>query len=687
MLFRHKDQVFGYIILPKSLITVFLLLVLLLAGNSLASSQTESNPLALKHLSLEDLVNLEVVSASKKVEKLTETDAAIFVITGDQLRRSGFTSLPEALRMVPGLQVAKIDANEWAITSRGFVGTFANKLLVLIDGRSVYTPLFSGVYWDIQNLLLEDVDRIEVIRGPGATLWGANAVNGVINIITKNAKDTQGGLLHTEGGSANYGLASFRFGHTIGGNYFWRLCGKFDRWDNTEFNDEVDYPGNRKMYNFGFRIDSDEESRDKYLLEGRVYAGETMEMYNVPQLSIPYNNAVFSKTNSSGGHILGRWTRTYSTSTELSLQAYFDRTTREDVLIIEDRNTIDVDFQHRFPLLRNIEFMWGCGIRRTMDSIDSTSVAWGIPNSKDDDLFSSFFQLEIPFADDKLKLTVGSKFENNSYTGNEFQPGMRIRWFPGDRQTIWAAITRAVRSPSRVEHDARIRIQALPPGTPDNPGTIPAMLVLTGDTGFESEEMLAYEVGYKILPKDNFSLDLSAYYNVYHKLRSLVAGQIQIIGLPPSHVVIPMHARNEQDAKTYGIEIAMDLQTSGRMSHKLSYGYFHINLKAEDAGGRGFTDREGGHPRHQVFFTTSLDVPKDIALDVNLRYVDELSALLVENYFTVDARLGWKPVPHLELAVVGQNLVDEHHKEFKSELNGLSSCINRSVYGTISWRF
>jgi iron complex outermembrane receptor protein len=493
----------------------------------------------LTKMTLEDLMDVEVTSVSKKAEKLSDAAAAIFVITQEDIRRSGVTSIPEALRMAPGIEVARIDENKWAITSRGFNRRCANKLLVLIDGRTVYTPLFSGVYWDIQDTLLEDLDRIEVIRGPGAALWGANAVNGVINIITKQANNTQGGLVSGGSGTEERGFASGRFGGLIGKEVYYRVYAKYSERDPFESfavpnlsHGDFNIPSGSCLHchdrlntqkrerngwetlQGGFRLDWQRTSSDSLTLQGDIYGSNSGESLTVASFTYPFARDFTNEPSKAGGNILARWKYSFCNSSDMALQLYYDRTEGGEASAKEFRDTFDLDFQYRFAPNKRQEVMLGLGYRYTREDFEDSFTYLLYPQSRDDQLFSTFIQDEIEIMPSRLRLILGSKFEHNDYTGFEIQPNARLLWKPHALHTLWAAVSRAVRIPSRAEHDIQINALVLPPGISQNPGPLPVLVSFFGNNDFDSEELLAYEIGYRTLIHDLVSIDVAAFYNI-----------------------------------------------------------------------------------------------------------------------------------------------------------------------------
>ncbi len=677
----------GSILKVRTAAIFLLVFVLMLMGAPPATAGTGSEPFPrdLTSLSLEELMEIDVTvtSVSKKTQKLSEAAAAVFVITQEDIRRSGATTIPEVLRMVPGLQVARIDANKWAISSRGFNGRFSNKLLVLIDGRSVYTPLFSGVFWDMQDLVLEDVERIEVIRGPGATLWGANAVNGVINIITKKARDTQGGLLVTGAGTEERGFGTLRYGSKAGEDAYWRIYIKYFNRDNSVTSAGEEAADSWDVVRAGFRVDWDGTARDSLTLQGDIFDGESGVTYTAPTLTPPYSVTASDDTNIGGGNLIFRWRHTFTPSSEFALQLYYDRTEIKYAVIGENRDTFDIDFQHRFPLGGIHDILWGLGYRFTKDDITNSFYISLDPQSRSDNLYSAFVQDEVRLVENRLYFTAGSKFEYNNYTGFEVQPSARLLWTPDEKQSVWTAVSRAVRTPSRADDDIRINQKVLP----GPPLTIAAVL---GDRSFESEDLLAFELGYRIRPVERLSFDIAAFYNIYDNLRTLERGQTFTETTPaPSHVVVPSVANNMMDGETYGVEAVVDWLALDWWELQLAYTYLRIKLRLEDIStDTTSTGAEGESPRNQVSLRSSMDIRKDLDLDMHLRYVDDLPGLGIPGYLALDVRLGWRPVKDLEVSVTGQNLFDNSHPEFVPELiNILHTEVERSVYGKITWRF
>lgn len=670
-----------------------ILLSLMLLGFFVARAAFAQSPAQLPDISrmtLEDLMNLEVTSVSKRSQRVADAAAAVFVITQEDIRRSGAASIPEALRMVPGLQVARIDENKWAIGSRGFNGRFDNKLLVLIDGRSVYTPLFSGVYWNVQDVMLEDVDRIEVIRGPGATLWGANAVDGVINIITKPAQATQGGLVTAEVGTEERTAESVRYGGKLGNSASYRVYSKYFDWQPSI--DATGKPANDgwDAVRGGFRIDAQPSGSNAFTLQGDFYHSNYNETLTIPTLNPPYSSRFPNDGDYSGGNLLGRWTHTFARSTT-SLQVYFDNTSVLDNSLFRDHeNVYDVDFQHDIHVGEAQELVWGLGYRSIQDSNGSSFTVSLQPSHSSLNQFSAFLQDEFSFFNRRLRLDIGSKFEHNDFTGFEIQPNIRFLASVSKHQTVWAAVSRAVRTPALTEEGLRLNEAVVPPGAPPFFSPLPVVEAIFGSPHFKSEDLLAYEAGYRFQATKSVSLDVAAFYNNYSNLRSAEPGAPFVEGSPaPTDVVFPFIASNKMGGGTYGIEPYVEWKVRPKWRLLGSYSYLQMDIQKNKASQDPTPDNpDGQNPRHQFFVQSSIDLPKHFEQDLSLRYVDRLPSLNIPSYYSLDFHLGWHPGTHLELSLTGQDLLNSRHLEFVPEfINTAPTEVRRTIRGRIAWHF
>ncbi len=678
----------------KKLVVQLLSLSILLAIFSMGicyGVEMQSSEGSILGLSMEDLLNVEVTSVSKRPQSLQDASAAIFVITAEDLHRLGVTNIPDALRLVPGIQVGRIDSNKWAVTSRGFNGRFGNKLLVLIDGRNVYTTSFSGVYWEVQDPLLEDIDRIEIIRGPGSTLWGANAVNGVINIITKHAADTQGGLIVAGAGDVENGFTGLRWGTELSkGTYAKVYCKAFSRGE-FQLPDGQDAGDDWKMLRGGFQLDSQSTSSDAWALSGDLYNGRINQQITMPLLEAPYLKISDDDARVSGGHLMGRVTKTLSPKSEVSFQVYFDRAVREESVARQATSTVDYDFQHQFSAARHM-IVWGLGYRYINDVVSEQEAYLKSDGEKNLTLFSAFLQDEIELVEERLALTVGSKFEHNDFTGLEVQPSLRLIWKASNEHRIWAAVSRAVRTPMRAEIDFEVLTAVIPSGSQTNPGPLPVGVMITGNEDFESEDLLAYEVGYRFA-RSNLSVDLAAFYNDYSNLQDNKLVDVEVrYWEDPMYVAQPAVFNNSLSKGLYGAELAVAWQTNSWLRWDLAYSYLAEDKNSFD----NFTANNAEKsPDHMMSLVAGLQPLAQVNVSAGLRYVDEcvargimsLEDRSIPHYTTLDARIGWYFRPNMELSLVGQNLLEDNHREYVAESFTLPTEVPRSLYMKLQWEF
>ncbi len=601
------------------------------------SSIAYSEQNELMSLSVEELLNMEVISVAKKAKSLNNSPAAIYVITQDDIRRVGATSVPEALRLAPGLDVARIDANKWAVTARGFNGRFANKLLVLIDGRNTYTRSFSGVYWENQDVMLEDVERIEVIRGSGATLWGANAVNGVINIITRHSADTQGGLLVAGAGTEEKGFGAFRYGGKLNINTTARTyVNGFKRDENTHQSGGGAKDDWDKVQG-GFRIDSQLTPRDNLTIQGDAYRSVINQNTTRPQLSPPYQNNFNERIDSFGGNLLMHHQHTFSSTSDYSLQIFYDFYQRDENFLKESRHTLDIDFQHRFALLGWNDIVWGGSYRFSNNDASSSMIEIKSP-IRNDQLFSAFVQDEISLINDSLWLTLGAKIEYNDYSGFEVQPTARLMWVPYIKHRLWAAVSRAVRTPSRFEHDASLLATVI---SPQSPATPAIAVFLEATPEFFSEQVISYELGYRTTLINNLSIDFTAFYNDSSNLR---VTQSTIPRFNPATGVIELTSTfiNELRAQVYGFEVASVWQMLDWWRWDANYSLLKTHF--EEGTLKGDSGRSV-NPQQHVSLRSIISPSQDIDIDVLFRYVDKNKAVgfygstVIDDYVSLDIRI------------------------------------------------
>lgn len=661
-------------------------MVLVLALLSGAAGATTPDLVEMAGLNLEDLMKIEVSSASRKQQKMADVAAAVYVISGEDIRRSGATSIPEALRMAPGLDVARIGSSSWAISSRGFNGRYANKLLVLMDGRTVYTPLFSGVFWNIQDTLMEDIERIEVIRGPGAAMWGANAVNGVINIITKSARDTQGNLLVAGAGSFERGVAAFRHGGQSDEDTHYRIYGKaFDRAaaeDRSGRRLDDDWRGART----GFRLDKKLSGGDKFTVQGDAYSlkvGETVRPYSV--LTPPYGTPFAADDTAKGMNVLTRWQHRLDDQSEMTLQAYFDRAQFSAPKLSETQQTIDVDFQHRLaPSLRH-DIMWGANVRYIRSQASGTADISFSPESHSYTNLSLFLQDDIALIPERLRLTLGSKLEKPHFGGTELQPNARLLWTPDGSNSVWLAASRASRTPSRGEVESRIALAVMPP-TVESFG-LPVQLVTVPNPDLDAERLTAYEIGYRTLLTSRLSLDIAAFRNRYNQLSQWDVGAAQLAMAPVPHLSAPLAYTNvSSKTKTRGIELVADWRPLDWMRLEASHTWLRVDAPPPDGVN---TYVAGTSPRRQYSVRWLMDLNTKTQFDLWLHRVGKLKSQDQEipAYTELDVRLGYAVNKQLDLSLVGQNLLDSRHPEFSETSIVPVSYIPRSVYAKATWKF
>ncbi|MEO8173685.1 MAG: TonB-dependent receptor [Sediminibacterium sp.] len=640
---------------PFALIpTVFFTFIFASLSNKCVAQARDSVPLSLKKLSLEELMNIEVISVSKRPEKLTGAASAIQVITQKDIHNSGAKTLAEALRLAPSLQVAQVNSSQWAVSARGFNNVLANKLLVLIDGRSVYTPLYAGVFWDVQNLLLEDVERIEVVSGPGGTLWGANAVNGVINIITKNASDTKGLFVEGAAGTELQGLGSLRYGGKIKDDLSYRVYGTGFTLGNMLLKNGSKADDQWHMIQGGFRLDWEKSEKDKLSLQGNLYGGE------------PNPDGGDTTVIAKGDNLVFRWNHKASEKSDFQLQAYYDHTLRDFGNGFTERlKTYDIDWQNRYQLGQRHVATYGFNLRLMDHSVTNLQLFQFLPEQKTLYLYSVFVQDEIMLIKDRLHLTLGTKIEHNSYTGFEYQPNARVSWTAAKNQMVWGAVSRAVRTPSRTDRDFYLFLT-------------PALPFISGTDSFKSESMFAYELGWRMQPLNNLSISLSTFYNEYDDLRSVEPG--------PLPFRIPVTFGNGVKGKTYGVELSAAQQVTSWWNLRGGYTFLNKELKVK-AGSKDLNggSAESNDPRHQFVIQSSMDLPGHIEFGTVIRYIDKLPKPRVSGYIGMDVRVAWKLNDIVELSLVGQNLLDNRHPEFIPSSPSPRE-IQRSIYGKIICR-
>ncbi|MGA8871264.1 MAG: TonB-dependent receptor plug domain-containing protein [Candidatus Acidiferrales bacterium] len=655
-------------------------------GCTIARAQAPGSPIAsttppgtsasvqpdLTNLSIEDLMKVEVTSASKKAETLSKAPAAIYVITGDDIRRGGFSSVPDALRSVPGLYVVQQSAHVWLVSARGFSSTFNDRMLVLIDGRVVYSPTFGGVYWDVQDPPLEDIDRIEVIRGPGGTLWGANAVNGVINIITKEAAKTQGPQVTTSGG-ANEGYAGrVRYGGSAGDNFAYRVYGTSNYWLPTVDAAGADNYDAWTISQGGMRFDWNLSSKDIVTFDGEGYSGRVRDVVSVfSPTSAPV--ALATDTVVKGGHVLARWKHTSSERSSTEVLGFCDWTERIAAIDTGYRSTCDVELQHDYTFSARQTLTMGGGILTTADTWPASFTISFVPASQRDTTYSGFIQYDVSLVPDKLRVIAGSKFEHNDYTGFEYQPQIRAVWTPNSSNTLWGAYSRAVRTPAEIEEGLRDRefeISEMPP----------TFVLVEGHPGMESEILHAAELGYRYEWKPKFSVDAAIYYNSYSRLLGLSAPGAAIVNPSPLYVDLPVSLYNPGGAQTHGLELSLNYAPVRRWTLSAAI----TEVRGTSIANAGFP-AVAANPEHQLNVQSRFDLTRHLNFDAAYYYYDAIhDALPTVN--RVDVGVSTNNIRGFTYSVWGRNLQQDRHVEaipYSQIL--LSGEIRRSVVFKITW--
>lgn len=654
-----------------------LVMVMVLSGLALAEDD------GFYDLDLESLMDIQITSVSRKPQNLCDAAAAIYVIDKEDIRNSGATSIMELLRQVPGLAVAQVSANKWAITARGFNGTFANKLLVQIDGRSVYSPSFSGVHWEDQNVVLEDIERVEIIRGPGATLWGANAVNGIINIITRHASDSQGALVSVGSGNQETRLATARYGFQLSDDIYGRFHLNHHALDSYQLlSGHGDAHDESSTTTTGLRFDGEVGTHGIWTLQADAYNNKQQILIDPYWTEVPFPIVQKDEIRATGANILARWQHHYNAENSYTLQSYLDYTNSEMIAFDEKHFIFDLDFQHQFQLYPGNDIVWGVGFRRTNNHYNASYMVTFDSDKETDSLYSGFVQDTTALQKDRLWLTLGCKLEHNEFTGTEVQPSARILWKMTDSQRMWAALSRAVRTPSNYERSSHMIFNVV--RSPPFP-----KVYVNGNSSYDSEKVLAYEVGYRYTPVDGPSIDVAIFYNKYSDLQTY-----KEINATTTNIT------NDVDADSYGLELSTRWQASAWLELQLNYTYLKINTTAHGyaPGSHSVSANvgENSSPRHQVTLLSGIDFSEQVRLNVQGRYVDKLATASpvayysqqeVKSYCAVDANITWQLRDNLTLQLVGKNLFDDQHLEFVSEFFVPATEIGLSYYAKLTWQY
>lgn len=632
-------------------------------------------------MSLGELLSMEVTSVAKRPQMLRDAAAAIHVITREDIERSGVTSIPEALRLAPGIQVARINAHTWAISARGFNSTWSNKLLVLIDGRSVYVPSFSGVFWEQQDLVLPDIERIEVVRGPGATLWGANAVNGVINILTRHSADTENMLVGLSVGSNERSQAELRIGTRIADLGSARVYIKHQ--DTQAFADARTGGDARDDWHSttaGFRADGRDDATFRWRLQGDIYRlSGNQFLVDLAHPEPPYSIDRLDRFEADGWNLVGLVSRDWAGDANTALQVYVDHVARDEFLLDETFRTVDFEIKHQFGLGERHRLVAGLGYRNIRERFDNSDVIAITPRRITRHISSVFLQDEFDLFPDRLRMTLGAKVEHNDRTGAELQPNIRLLWHPASRHTFWTAVSKAVRTPAEIETNSRIITARIPLAPP--PASPPAV-TLNGNPGQQAEVMVAYEAGYRAQPTDSLSIDVAAFFNDYDRLSSTEAGDT------------PLDTRfgNGLEATAIGLETTLDWRIREWWRLQASYTHLEVDSGPDLSGlnAVNIASREGLSPAHQYSLRSSMDLGTNWKLDVWAYGVSDVTGfspepnLTVPGYTSLNLRVARKLGRKMRLAVHGHDLLESRRLQFVGDITSPTE-VERAVYAEIVW--
>lgn len=637
-------------------------------------------------MDLSQLMQVTITSVAKKPQALADAAAAVYVITQEDIRRSGVTSIPEALAMAPGLQVARISSSKWSVSSRGFGGYTSNKLLVVMDGRSIYSPSYSGTFWDMQHTVMEDIERIEVIRGPGATIWGANAVNGVINIITKKAENTQGGLIRVGAGNQEKLMGAARYGAKISDTAFGRfyISGN-DRDSNVLAGSTEDAYDGWQDVQGGFRMDGIFRESSEWTLQADIYKNSGDQIVFPFWLDQPpYLTADYTELSSDGGNITGYWQQHFSSGDQLSLKAYYDYNNRDESYYGQKIRTADFELQYETLLGEINSLTMGAGYRH-IEGDFTKSLQVYIPDQTTN-LYSAFVQDEIACIADTLWVTGGIKYEYNDFTGSEWQPSVRLLWKPKEGHSFWSSVARAVRTPSMLENGGTVTAAVMP--TPFGVQTFH----IQGNEAYGSEELIAYEAGYRWQVTPDLYIDLAGYYNDYDDLYGTTAGS----GLYSTEFLLA----NIYEGSGKGGEVAIKWQAAPWLVLDFTYSYLDLDLELKEERLVTIDAIQNVYgvnsPQHQASIRAALDFGEGWQLNLWGRWVDAIECLdatsfdttiPVPSYFLFDSNVIWTPSDNVEFMLAVQNIFNSSQLQYSSELITPTTEIERGVYGKVTWHF
>jgi iron complex outermembrane recepter protein len=654
--------------------------------------ETRDLPDDLTTVGLRELLDLDLVvtSPGKREQTVAQVSSALYVLTRDEIARSGAVHVADALRLIPGVNVARVSSTQWAVSIRGFNQVYANKLLVLIDGVSVFNPFTNGVYWETLDLPLQDVERVEVIRGPGATLWGVNAVNGVINIITRNSKDTQGTLINAGGGLHQRAFTTVRHGTKLDESTTARISGRVTSLGENELIAGGDGEDDYSIGSVDARLDTNLENGGVLTVVGRGFAEEDQVRTQTPILQPPFvDSTTFSGVGRwTGGHIGTTYQRTDESGSAVNITGSVLYLERESNLISLNNAVYEVDGSHLVPLSSRNDLMYGGSVRLFDSEVDGSYAESTDPSKRSMHRINWFVQDEIDLVEDCLKFTVGSKFEQNVSTGFEYLPSARLLWTPNSRNSVWGAVSRAVAPPSLVFEDVRFPVATIP-GTDQQPGTV---IQVVGSRDVVSETVFAYELGYRSKVSESVSADFATFYNVYDNVLSVEQG-VPFFGSPPlsndQGVIVPLEFGNGLSANSVGFEATIEFRPISRLTLIGGYAYLKLDAKQGTSTDRGNYDLiQDSSPRHTAVLRANVDVTDRLQTSVTGRYVDTLATGRIPSYIELDANVAWKVAPELQFTLTGQNLLDASHQEFVGNLFGPPPiAIRRALFAGVTYSF
>lgn len=667
-------------------LAIFALAWSVVFATSAAAASGDQGPTSLASQSLQDLMSIKVTTVSKTEQKLSQTASAVFVITQEDIARSGATNIPDLLRMVPGMDVAQINANTWAINARGFNARFANELQVLVDGRSVYTDSFGGVLWDQLDLPLEDIERIEVIRGPGGSVWGGNAVNGVINIITKKASETRGAMVVAEEGTVEQGLGVLQYGGEVGRSTDYRVYAKYFNDGHLPGLGDSDGGDGWHMLRGGFRSDTTLTPRDKLTFEGDLYSGrEGSPTTNLPSVTSPGPIDVEDIFNLGGGFLQGVWNHQYSNGSDSTLEVSFDQYERNDVLQ-DHRATLDINFQHHIGWGERQSVVWGGEYRLSMSKSDGSFYVSFVPADLNTAVYSGFVEDQIAIVPNRLLFTAGARLEHNYYSGFDLMPSARVAWTTTPRQMMWASVSQAVRTPSAVDANLRANVASVP-----GAGGVPDLIAVIGNPNVKGEGLTAFEAGYRAEITKNVALDIASYYNIYdHQETQEPAAPFLESSPAPLHLVIPSTYENLMHGETDGLEISADWRPASWWTLSPGYAFeqIHMHLAPGSQDTTSVASAQGSTPSHSAELRSHVHVWRGFSWDVSSYFVDRLADPAVPSYTRVDTQVSWNFGEGTTLSFVGQNLAQDHHEEFVDETDTeRTTRVKRGAYVKFTARF